>query len=85
MDFFANKPSFYEIITGHAVNNCGSGGCGGGSWAPWREKIYHHGCGGGCGAMKSTTISSCGGWGGGACGAPTYRPLSSCGGGSSRC
>ncbi len=77
MNFFANKPSFYEIITGHAVNNCGSGGCGGG----YHERIYRHGSG----AVKTKTITSCGGWGGGACGAPTYKPSNSCGGGSSRC
>lgn len=55
---FANKPSFYEIITGHAVNNCSSGcgvmktktitSCGG--WG-----------GGACGAPTYRLSSSCGG------------------------
>lgn len=73
---FADKPSFYEIVTGHRnVSNCGSG-CGGGRLYRREEERPRHGCGGGCGALRHKTVTSCGGWGGGSCGAPTHH---SCG------
>lgn len=56
---FANKPSFYEIITGHAVNNCGSSGCG-----VMKSKTISScgGWGGGaCGVPTYKPLSSCGG------------------------
>ena len=66
MDF--NKPGFYEIVTGRSISNCG-GGCGG----DYTHSYPRHGCGGGCGIMKSKTVTSCGGWGGGSCGSPNPR------------
>ena len=64
----SNKPSFYEIVTGHSISSCG-GGCGGG----YSYSYPRHGCGGGCGITKSKTVTSCGGWGGGSCGSPKPR------------
>lgn len=77
----ANKPSFYEIITAHAVNNCSSGcgvmkaktitSCGG--WG-----------GGACGLARRRPVVSCGGGGSGNCGGgyPWNYPPYTGGGGS---